>query len=64
MLIPQIQAAILLPSLGHGAVVGGHREPWKKKKKGLFYQRASEGTWFLLNIKKKKGSKMATVQSA
>lgn len=33
-----------------------------KKEKGLFYQRASEGTWFLLNIKK--GSKMATVQGA
>lgn len=50
---PQTQAAISLLSPGHEAVAGGHKEPWRqKKKKSLFTQTASEGAWFLLCIKK------------
>lgn len=61
MLIPQIQAAIPMPSISRVWSCGWRTQgAAEKKKKDLFYQRASKGTWFLLNIKK--GSKMATVQ--
>lgn len=41
LLVPQIHTAIPLPSLGHGAAAGGHREPWRKeeKKKKVYFIR-------------------------